>query len=88
MPNGGAVTIRGNHLEKGPLSSNPYVAISIGEEGVTWPAAPLLIADNVFRDDGAPTTFVSNSTSVPAQLVGNTMEGSRTTPLQGPGSVK
>ncbi len=87
-PNGGAVTISGNHLEKGPLSSNPYVAISIGEEGVTWPAAPITVTDNVLRNDGAPTTFVSNNTSVAAQLVGNTMEGDPITLLHGPGSVR
>lgn len=87
VPNGGAVTIRGNRLEKGPLSSNPGVAISIGEEGVTWPTPALLITDNVFRDDGAPTTFVVNDTSTPAQLVANTFEGSQTTPLQGLGTV-
>ncbi len=86
-PNGGALTVQGNHMEKGPLSGNP-VAISIGEEGVTWPAAPLLITDNVFRNDFGSATFVSNTTSVSAKLVGNTMEGNHTTPLHGPGTVQ
>ena len=87
-PNGGAVTITGNYLEKGPLSSNSYVAVSIGEEGVTWPASPIVVSDNVLRNDGNPTTFVSNATSVAAQLTGNTFEGNPVTALKGPGSVK
>jgi hypothetical protein len=36
-PNGGALIVRGNSLEKGPKSENHKAAIAIGAEGVTHP---------------------------------------------------
>ena len=34
-PNGGALLVRGNRIEKGPKTGNQETAISIGAEGVT-----------------------------------------------------
>ena len=36
-PNGGALMVRGNRIEKGPKTGNQETAISIGAEGVTQP---------------------------------------------------
>ncbi len=82
IPNGGNVLIEGNTMQKGPRSSNPGVAISIGAEGVRNPTGSLVIRDNVFRND-APgrTIFVRNSTATPAELTGNTLTGN----IRGPG---
>jgi hypothetical protein len=75
-PNGGNLLVQGNVLEKGPRSSNPRVAISIGVEGVTNPTRVLIVWNNVFRNDGtARTIFVRNSASVGVDMVGNTLSG-------------
>lgn len=88
IPNGGAVVLRGNSLEKGPLSQNQGTVISIGEEGNLQPASEITIADNVFRNDGSvPTTFVVNTTPTPAILTGNVLSGA-VTPLKGLGTVR
>jgi hypothetical protein len=88
VPNGGQITIAGNALEKGPLSSNPYIAIDIGEEGVTWSNNSIAVQDNDFTNNGViAATFVNNTTSTPAQLGGNTMAGLIGAVLAGPGTV-
>jgi hypothetical protein len=76
IPNGGNVLIEGNVLEKGALSSNPGVAISIGSEGVKNPTGRLIVRGNQFvsRLPGR-TIFVRNSAAVPVQLGGNRIEG-------------
>ena len=75
-PNGGNLLVQGNVLEKGPLSSNPRVAISIGVEGVTNPTDRLVIRDNVFRSDlPGRTAFVRNSSAAPVVLEDNAISG-------------
>ena len=86
-PFAGDLLVEGNTLEKGPNSSNPEVAISIGIEAVKNPTASLIIRHNRFRNDlPQQTIFVRNSTRVPAQLVGNTVTGN-VRMLDGPGTV-
>jgi hypothetical protein len=75
-PNGGNLLVQGNVLEKGPLSSNPRAAISIGVEGVTNPTVRLTIRDNVFRSDlPGRTVFVRNSSATPVVLEDNAISG-------------
>ena len=76
IPNGGNVLIEKNTLEKGALSSNPTVAISIGSEGVKNPTGRLIVRSNRFvsRAPGR-TVFVRNSAGVSVQLDRNTIEG-------------
>jgi hypothetical protein len=88
IPNGGAVVMSGNVLEKGPKNQNHTAAIMIGEEGVTQPTSELLFKDNVFTNDGPPTAFVKNITATPAQLIGNVFKGQAITPLVGDGTVR
>jgi hypothetical protein len=89
IPNGGAATITGNYLEKGPLSSNYSYAITIGEEGVKNAAGPILIANNTFvNDDTTKTVFAHNQTGNPNFTVANnTISGLKTTILTGQGTV-
>ncbi|HTV89598.1 MAG TPA: hypothetical protein VME41_11335 [Stellaceae bacterium] len=76
IPNGGAVVVRGNTMEKGPNSSNPADAIAIGEEGVTHPTPQIVVAGNIFRNDNDhETVFVWNRTRTPAVLSGNRLSG-------------
>ncbi len=89
IPNGGAATITGNYLEKGPLSANYNYAITIGEEGVKNPAGPVLIANNTFvNDDTTKTVFAHNQTGSPDFTVANnTISGLKSTILTGQGTV-
>ena len=88
IPNGGAVTIRGNRLEKGPRTENRSTAIMIGEEGAKNPTPAITVAGNDFRNaSGTPTVFVRNRTTTPATLRGNRLTGP-VRPLQGPGTVE
>jgi len=48
-PNGGALIVRDNTLEKGPKSENHTTAIAIGAEGVTNPTPEITITNNNFR---------------------------------------
>lgn len=87
-PNGGTLVVRGNTLEKGPLSDNNRDAIAIGEEGVTHPTPEIAIADNSFRYDGDhEPVFVWNRTRTPARLSSNRLSGP-VIPLLGPGTVQ
>lgn len=75
-PNGGNLLVQGNVLEKGPLSSNPAAAISIGVEGVTNPTERLIIRNNTFRSDlPGRTAFVRNSSATPVVLEDNAISG-------------
>ncbi len=89
IPNGGAATITGNYLEKGPNSSNYNYAITIGEEGMKNPAGPILIANNTFvNDDTTKTVFAHNQTGNPDFTVSNnTISGLQSTVLTGQGTV-
>lgn len=88
VPNGGAVEIRDNILEKGPASENTGAAIIIGEEGVSHPTPSIFVSHNRFRNDGrVPTRFVDNRTATAAVLTANTLSG-EVTALEGPGSSR
>ena len=87
IPNGGALVMTGNVVEKGPKNQNHTAAVMIGEEGVSQPTPELLLKDNVFTNDGPPTAFVDNITATPAQLIGNTFKGNTIKPLIGDGTV-
>jgi hypothetical protein len=67
VPNGGAVVIQNNRLEKGPKAENHKAAISIGAEGVDRPTPEIRVEGNHFSADGAyGTVFVVNRTATPA----------------------
>ncbi len=75
-PNGGALVVRGNTLEKGPRSGNHSAAIVIGLEGVNQPTPEITVEDNRFTNDGDDrTAFVWNVTATEAVLRGNTLSG-------------
>lgn len=87
IPDGGAATITGNTLQKGPQTDNAGTAIFIGAEGDRNPVGELLIAGNVFRNDGpTETVFVRNATSGEAVVQRNRLQGS-VIPLVGPGQL-
>ena len=88
IPNGGAVVMTGNVLEKGPKNQNHTAAVMIGAEGVSQPTPELLFKDNVFTNNGPPTAFVKNITATPAQLIGSTFKGNAIKPLIGDGTVR
>ena len=88
IPNGGALTVRDNTLEKGPKAENHTAAIAIGAEGVTHPTPEIMITNNNFRNDGDyDTALVWNVTATPAALKGNKLSGS-VVPLKGDGTVQ
>jgi len=77
VPNGGALIVRDNTLEKGPKSENHKAAITIGAGGVTQPTPEVTIANNNFRNDGSyQTALLWNLTATPATLLGNELSGS------------
>ena len=87
IPNGGNISIEHNTMQKGVKSSNPAVAISIGEGPDRNVTEWLIVRDNDL--DSAlpePTIFVRNSTPTPAILTSNRLRG-KVTALNGPGSV-
>lgn len=87
-PNGGALVVRDNKLEKGPKSENHTAAIMIGAEGVDQATPEILVQNNTFHNDGNYNTYlVVNQTATPAQLVGNKITGAAK-PLLGDGTVK
>ncbi len=88
LPNGGAAVIRGNRIEKGPLTDNPNCAICIGaeirpESEATHPShrpnpqGAITIEGNVFRSEtGSPdTAFVWNRGPHPVALRDNRLSG-------------
>lgn len=88
IPNGGAVVVEGNTLEKGPNCSNHGAAITIGAEGVTQRTPELTFRNNSFTNDyPGQVVFVNNITATEAQITGNTFKG-KVTPLKGDGAVK
>ena len=85
-PNGGALIVRNNTLEKGPLSGNHTAAISIGAEGVDQPTPEITVEHNHLTNDGNyRTALVNNMTATEATLRGNTLTGP-VDPLHGDGS--
>jgi hypothetical protein len=71
----------GHGLEKTAKNDNHTAAVMIGEEGFSKPITEPLFNDNVFPNDGPPTSFVF--TAAPAQLIRNVLEGSTAKPLIG-----
>jgi len=88
IPNGGALIMRDNTLEKGRLTDNPDVAITLGEEGNSNVTPEIVIENNRFTNSmPTPTIFVRNRTETNAVLRGNTLSG-KVVPLTGPGMVE
>jgi len=87
LPDGGTLVMRGNVIEKGPMTENKVAAVSIGEESKRNPTAELILDRNTFTNNvGEPTAFLRNQTATPARLTGNLFTG-RVIPLAGPGTV-
>jgi hypothetical protein len=88
VPNGGAVVLRDNHIEKGPRSENHMAAVMVGEEGVTQPTPLIVVEHTAFRVDGGYESYLlDNRTTTAAVLTGNTLQGNART-LLGPGRVQ
>lgn len=90
IPNGGAITIAGNRLEKGPHAKNLSAAIAIGAEQKKpqHNTDRIVVQNDEFANDaGAATAFVRNYTNTPALLSSNRVQGA-VTPLEGLGSVR
>jgi hypothetical protein len=86
LPNGGSAIISGNRFEKGPLSQNRRVAISIGAEGknIQNPPGEIIVEDNIFSNDtGVTAAFVKNYTDGAIILKANRFAGI-VTPLEQP----
>jgi hypothetical protein len=85
-PNGGALVVRGNMLEKGPRTSNATAAIEIGAEGVKQKTTEITVDDNIFTNDtGGRTALLYNATSTEAHLHGNRLIGP-VDPVKGDGT--
>ncbi|WP_146101603.1 right-handed parallel beta-helix repeat-containing protein [Rhodopila globiformis] len=88
IPNGGAVVLRDNHIEKGPKSENHTAALMIGTEGITQPTPEILVEHNTFEVDGNYNSYlVDNMTATPAELKGNILKGNAKA-LHGDGEVQ
>ena len=86
-PNGGAVRIQGNALEKGAHAGN-RAAIAIGTEGVAQPG-PVQIDANHFRNESTRTmVFVRNDSAQPVAMAANVLAGGPIVPLTGPGTIQ
>ena len=87
IPNGGAVLMENNVLQKGRLTSNSGAAVVIGAEGVKHPTPRLMFKKNRFSSRlDSVTIFVRNLTNTDAILEGNQIFGG-VAPLSGKGSV-
>ncbi len=88
IPNGGAVVLRGNTIEKGPRSENHTAALTIGSEGVNQPTPEITVENNDFTVDGTYSSFlVNNLSATDARLMGNRLHGNAR-PLRGDGTVR
>ncbi|HYM30452.1 MAG TPA: right-handed parallel beta-helix repeat-containing protein [Candidatus Cybelea sp.] len=88
VPNGGALIMEDNTLEKGPNADNQTSAITIGAENASNPAGEMIIRNNRFTNDMAKQTiFVRNMTPGEAVLIGNRLQG-QVVPLTGKGTVQ
>lgn len=88
IPNGGALIVSDNVLEKGPKSQNHNAAIEVGAEGITHQTQQILIQNNIFVNDGDfTTTFFWNVTATEAKLKNNKLSG-EVIPLKGDGTVE
>lgn len=87
VPDGGAVTIAGNTLEKGPNSTNHTAAIAIGEESTSNPPGSILIVNNNFQNDTTTSEFIWNQSGHDAIIAGNVLKGNTTKLKTGLGTV-
>jgi hypothetical protein len=88
IPNGGALIMRGNTLEKGPRTDNHDTAIRLGEEGNTNVTPQILIENNRFTNSiSGETVFVRNETATRAVLRANRLSG-KVIPLAGLGTTE
>ncbi len=72
IPNGGALVMRDNVLEKGPRTSNAAAAVMLGSEANDQDSDELAFERNHFIDDtGQHAAFVMNWTGADAALSGN-----------------
>jgi hypothetical protein len=71
LPNGGADTVTGNVIEKGPDTQN-YSIIHFGGEGIPYAGSSLDITGNRFIDDlGPQVVTVLNQTTLQVSITGN-----------------
>ncbi len=71
LPNGGADTISGNIIEKGPNSPN-YTMVHFGGEGIPYAGSTLTVTGNHFiNDQGSSAIGVLNQTTLQATITGN-----------------
>ncbi len=71
LPNGGADTISGNIIEKGPNSPNTAM-IHFGGEGIPYAGSTLTVTGNQFiNDQGAAAIGVLNQSTIQASITGN-----------------
>ena len=76
IPNGGALIMRGNILEKGPKSENSMAAVILGEESKLNATPEIIIEHNRFSNDmPVETDFVRNFTGTAAVLRNNVVTG-------------
>ncbi len=88
VPNGGAVVMRDNEIQKGPKSGNHTAALVVGEDGVSQPTEEITVVHNTFLVEGSYNSYlVNNLTATEAVLVGNILQGNAKA-LRGDGSVK
>jgi hypothetical protein len=88
VPNGGAVLMEDNVLEKGPHTSNAGAAVVIGAEGVKNPTPELIFRRNSFTNRlESATEFVRNYTDTEALVLENRFFGD-VIPLSGKGTVR
>lgn len=83
--NGGNVLIQNNSFTKGPKTGNRGAFIALGHEGTRLPTDSLVVTGNKVRSSVTSGTpyFVSNRTSVPVTLGGNSFSG-RVSEVAGP----
>ncbi len=75
LPNGGADTVSGNLIEKGPNAQN-QTFVHFGGEGIPYANSALLVSGNVFENDyGQGAVAVLNQTALTANITGNEFDG-------------
>jgi len=82
---GGIAVLKANYLEQGENAEN-LTLVSYGAETLLHTENQLIITDNFMINKAGAGTFVRNYTEIPAQIIGNSFEGSGTV-LRGPGTV-
>ncbi len=75
LPDGGADTVSGNVIEKGPDTENNSI-IHFGGEGIPYAGSGLLVSGNTFTNDlGPQACAVLNQTTLQAVMTGNSFDG-------------